>query len=101
VHVYVGPRIEVGSSWKDSRRFPSSSDFVFAFRLSKLTFKRRDFIDEFHGTALTSETDIHVEDAGQKLSKNVISEQALDDNEDQSSSMALYLAETYTKGAAL
>jgi len=99
--VEVGPGYQVASSWESSKSFQSSSDFIFAFRLSKLKFKERETWSMSAGTTSDVNVEVLLEDAGSEGLRNTVAVKAQDDNEDQSPAVVLYSAESYNKGAIL
>ena len=102
VPISVGPGIEVASRWSESKSFQSVSEFVFAFQLSKLLVERTGHagksLDKF-APNLDLKPDVALEDAGIGGVRDVVAEEVLDDNKEQSPSVVLYSAESYTKGA--
>ena len=102
VPITVGPGIEVATSWSESKSFQSQSDFVFAFRLSKLKVRRvkgpQKSLNEI-SSGLRKRMTVDLEDAGIGGVRDVVADESIDDNKELSPAIVLYSAESYAKGA--
>lgn len=102
VPITVGPGIEVAASWSESKSFQSRSDFVFAFRLSKLKVRRvkgpHKSPNEI-SAGLRKRMTVDLEDAGIGGVRDVVVDESIDDNKELSPAVVMYSAESYAKGA--
>jgi hypothetical protein len=91
---------------RDTIHWQIASDFVFAYQLRKVAFKKVDSLNPYGeppgsrgrvGSDLKAVID--AEDPGAESIKDVVVENVLDDNKEQSPSVVMYSAEIYKKGA--